>query len=232
MGLGALSTAALLGLQLAGGMSVGFTSPLVAAAAASPSGHPNRANPLAGTTSAAGAAPKTAAPNPKPASLLAAQAPPPSVPMAPASLALTPSGGTLVGSDGLFEVDVPAGAVTSADLSASGGGMSLLARQVLPGSGGSAGGSGIVTYGLYLIQVLDAKGQLTSRSLHSPLTVKLHVAVLDPTRTLLGAEPGAAAMVRRHPDLGADHAGLGRAHPGAGRQHQPQASAAGAGQAH
>jgi RHS repeat-associated protein len=105
--------------------------------------------------------------------------------MVPATLALTASGGTLVGSDGAFEVDVPAGAVTASDLTASGGSMSLLVRQVLPASGGSAGGSGIVTYGLYLIQVLDAKGQLTSRSLHSPLTVKLHVAVLDPTRTLL-----------------------------------------------
>jgi hypothetical protein len=82
-------------------------------------------------------------------------------------------GGRFTSKNGGLEVDVPAGAVTAADVSAAGGSMRLLVRQVQPASGGSAGGSGRYTFGTYLIQVLDARGHL-ARGLRHPLAVKLH----------------------------------------------------------
>ena len=47
-----------------------------------------------------------------------------------------------IGNDGRLEVDVPADAVTTADVLADGGSASLLVRQILPPSGANAGGSG------------------------------------------------------------------------------------------
>jgi RHS repeat-associated protein len=50
-----------------------------------------------------------------------------------------------------------------------------MVRQVLPSSGGSAGGSGIYLFGSYLVQVLDANGQLAGLGLRQPVDVKLNV---------------------------------------------------------
>src|SRR5579859_7769612 len=74
---------------------------------------------------------------------------------------LSPRGGRFLSKSGGLEVDVPAGAVTPADVAAAGGSMRLLVRQVAPASGGSAGGSGRDTFGTFLIQVLDSRGRLT-----------------------------------------------------------------------
>src|SRR5262249_13168779 len=96
------------------------------------------------------------------------------VPMQPALVDLDPAaGGHLLGSDGVLEVDVPPGALTAADISASGGKARLLVRQVLPPSGSSAGGSGHFTFGTFLFQVVGADGRL-ARGLHKPVQVTLH----------------------------------------------------------
>src|SRR5439155_19660082 len=71
---------------------------------------------------------------------------------------------------------VPAGSVSASDVSAAGGKTSLLVRQVMPASGGNAGGSGQFTFGTYLVQVLDAKGSLARQGLRQPLGYKLHYA--------------------------------------------------------
>jgi RHS repeat-associated protein len=109
--------------------------------------------------------------------------------MQPAEILLTPAGGGLLGSDGVLEIDVPAGVVTSSDIAAAGGGLSLLARQVLPPSGGSAGGSGHFTFGTYLVQVLDSRRQLWSGSLHAALGMQIHAgggaSALDLTHTIV-----------------------------------------------
>jgi RHS repeat-associated protein len=95
--------------------------------------------------------------------------------MRPATVPLDPSKPAhFASSDSALELDVPAGAVSTADMSAAGGQMSLLVRQVLPASGGSAGGSGHFTFGTFLVQVLDSKGQQAKHGLRQPLTLKLH----------------------------------------------------------
>ncbi|HEY1388744.1 MAG TPA: hypothetical protein VGF38_09385, partial [Ktedonobacterales bacterium] len=80
---------------------------------------------------------------------------------------------TFTGSDGKLEIDAPAGVVTSADLAAAGGTISLQISQIAPASGSSAGGSGIVSFGTYLAQAVDAQGVLLTHGLRAPLTVKL-----------------------------------------------------------
>src|SRR5215831_9751706 len=93
----------------------------------------------------------------------------------PATLLLDPSKpGHLASSDAALELDVPAGAVSAADVSAAGGQMPLMVRRVLPASGGSAGGSGHFTFGTFLVQVLDSRGQLAKQGLRRPLSLKLH----------------------------------------------------------
>jgi hypothetical protein len=68
-------------------------------------------------------------------------------------------GAQFLGSDGVFDLNAPAGVVTAADVAAAGGSMSLLVRQVLPASGGSAGGWGHYSFGTFLVQLFDAKGK-------------------------------------------------------------------------
>src|SRR5262252_5880950 len=93
----------------------------------------------------------------------------------PATLVLDPSKpGHLSSSDSALDVDVPAGAVSAADVAAHGGSMSLMVRRVLPASGGSAGGSGHVTFGTFLVQVLDATGGQARQGLRRPLSFDLH----------------------------------------------------------
>jgi RHS repeat-associated protein len=187
-GLASAVTIAALALQVASETSVGFTSPVALAVSSVPSGHPNRFNPTLGATSATRAAPKPATTG-KAVTALPPAYQIPSGPMQPAEIALTPAGGVLLGSDGVLEVDVPVGAVTASDVTAAGGGLSLLVRQVLPGSGGSAGGSGRFTLGAYLLQVLDAKRQLWSRTLHASLGIQLHAGArtgaLDLSQTVV-----------------------------------------------
>jgi RHS repeat-associated protein len=98
-----------------------------------------------------------------------------SFPMQPGTLALDPSkAGHFKGSDGRLEIDVPAGAITPADAAAAGGGLSLRITQIAPASGSAGGGSGLVSFGTYLVQVVDAKGQLASHGLRQPVTLRLH----------------------------------------------------------
>lgn len=90
------------------------------------------------------------------------------------SAALDPvQGARFVTSDGKFEVDVPAGAITAADVSAAGGKLSLQVSQIAPPSGSNAGGSRIVSFGTFLLQVVDAHGVLAKQGLRKPVTVQL-----------------------------------------------------------
>jgi len=99
------------------------------------------------------------------------------MPMKPGKLALSPTApAQFLGSDGLLEVDVPAGAVTAADVAAAGGALSLQISQIAPASGSIAGGSGLITFGMYLVQVVDAHGYLSAHGLRQPATFKLHIA--------------------------------------------------------
>lgn len=71
-----------------------------------------------------------------------------------------------VGSDGRFEVDVPAGAVTPADMATAGGQLYLALRQVAPASGSSGGGSGMYSFGTFLVQT--ACGRRRREIRHKP----------------------------------------------------------------
>jgi hypothetical protein len=100
--------------------------------------------------------------------------------MAPGALRL-PAGqaATFVGSDGHLEVDVPAGAVTAADLAQAGGGLTLLVSQIAPASGSSAGGSGHLSLGSYLLQLVDAQGRRVNHGLHAALTLLWHASAAE-----------------------------------------------------
>ena len=82
---------------------------------------------------------------------------------------------TFLGQDKRFEVDAPAGAITAADQAAAGGALQLAIRQVAPASGSSAGGSGLVSFGGYLVQVVDGNGVLVNQGLRKPITLKMHL---------------------------------------------------------
>jgi hypothetical protein len=174
--LAALGAAALVVSQVVSGLSVGFTGPLTAAASSSgPSGHPNRFSAASAMKSVNHLPPPPAPPTgPRPADSG------PRIPKAPMPASLVPldpaSGARFVGSDGVLELTAPAGAVTPADVKAAGGGLSLLVRQVLPGSGSNAGGSGHYTFGTWLVQVVDAAGRPAARGLRQPLAAQLHAS--------------------------------------------------------
>ncbi|MDQ6712735.1 MAG: hypothetical protein M3Z28_06040 [Candidatus Dormibacteraeota bacterium] len=80
------------------------------------------------------------------------------------------------GSDGRLEIEVPAGAVTSTDLAAAGGQLSLSIKQIAPASGGTGGGSGRYSFGIYLIQTINGQKKEWSQALRKPLTFKLRVS--------------------------------------------------------
>jgi len=82
---------------------------------------------------------------------------------------------SFVGSDGRLQVEVPTGAVTAADVSAAGGALALQIRQIAPASGSTAGGSGHVSLGTYLLQVVDSTGHLVSHGLRQPVSVAMHL---------------------------------------------------------
>ena len=81
---------------------------------------------------------------------------------------------TFLGSDGKLEVDVPANAVSAADIASSGGSLNLKITQIAPASGSSAGGSGRISFGTYLLQVVDGQGNRVAQSLSAPVTMKYH----------------------------------------------------------
>ena len=95
--------------------------------------------------------------------------------MQPALVALdTINGGHFLGSDGRLELTAPAGAVEASDLIAAGGKVSLRVQQIAPASGGNASPSGHYSFGSYLIQVVDANGNLANGGLRKPVSLKLH----------------------------------------------------------
>ena len=115
---------------------------------------------------------------------------------------LGPRGGRFLSRNGGLEVDVPAEAVTPADVAVAGGSMRLLVRQVEPASGGSAGGSGRDTFGTFLIQVLDSRGRL-AHGLRHALVLRLHVGkrarALDLARTQVVINGGLPPWVNLAP---------------------------------
>jgi RHS repeat-associated protein len=95
--------------------------------------------------------------------------------MAPGTLVLhAGQAATFLGSDGRLEVDVPASALSATDQTQAGGSLSLLVSQIAPASGSSAGGSGHITLGTYLVQLVDAHGKRVHHGLHAPLTLTWH----------------------------------------------------------
>jgi hypothetical protein len=95
--------------------------------------------------------------------------------MAPGTLVLhNGQAATFLGSDGHLEVDVPASALTASDLTQAGGSESLQITQIAPASGSSAGGWGVVSFGTYLLQVVDAQGRAAPRGLRAPVTLTYH----------------------------------------------------------
>ncbi len=138
-------------------------------------GHPNRFDPHTHTTSishtpSSTASGSTSAVMPKlPRGTLAQHTP---LPMQPGQIALQPGKAAhYIGSDGRLIVDVPAGAVTATDVAQAGGALFLQVRQVAQTSGSSAGGSGEVSLGTYLLQVVDAHAVLATQGLHQPVTL-------------------------------------------------------------
>jgi hypothetical protein len=119
-----------------------------------------------------------------PAQPAAASIPPPGnlirpvhLPMQPGSVALDPaSPSQFLGNDGRFEVDIPAGAITSSDLAAAGGQLSLALKQIAPASGGTFGGSGKYSFGTFLVQTVNGQKGEWNQPLRKPLTFKLHVS--------------------------------------------------------
>jgi RHS repeat-associated protein len=110
------------------------------------------------------------------------------LPMLPASMTLSSSTPShFVSSDGRLTVDVPAGAISAGQLALDGGRVSLLVRQILPGSGGNAGGSGQFSFGTYLLQVVTANGQLASHGLGQPVGLSLHYGSGDSALNLAKA---------------------------------------------
>src|SRR5215470_5167145 len=143
------------------------------AEAVSPVATPNHFNPTSRASSAKGPAP--AKPAPVSRHTTAHPRPPAQAGMQPATVALDPARPVHFASpESGLQLDLPAGAVSPADVAAAGGSMSLLVRQVLPASGGSAGGSGHFTFGTFLVQALDSKGQLAKQGPRLPFSFKLH----------------------------------------------------------
>jgi hypothetical protein len=149
--------------------------PLTSSVRAASSGQPNTFDPSSNASSinnlppepAPGANPTPGVPTPFAKSAL--------FPMTPAVIALDPNSPShFVGSDGRFQIDVPAGAISPSDVAADGGATSLLVRQILPASGSNAGGSGHYSFGSYLIQVTNSAGQLASHGLQQPVTLTMH----------------------------------------------------------
>jgi RHS repeat-associated protein len=95
--------------------------------------------------------------------------------MQPAMVPITASASTqFTSNDGRLSVSVPSGAESAAQIAADGGSTSLLVREILPPSGSNAGGSGHFSFGTYLIQVVQANGELAAHGLGAPVTLTMH----------------------------------------------------------
>ncbi len=79
-----------------------------------------------------------------------------------------------LGSDGHLEVSIPATAISPQDLLQAGGSLHLQVSEIAPPSGSNAGGSGHLSLGTYLFQLVDANGVLVNHGLHAPITVTYH----------------------------------------------------------
>lgn len=136
---------------------------------------PNHVNPATGSTSLTRSA--------KPAAQGTAKAGTPQtithntlMPMKAGSQVLSATKATsFQGSDGHLTLQIPPGAVIAQDLQDAGGSISLKVTQIAPASGSNAGGSGEFSLGTYLVQVVDAKGNLLSHGLRQPLTANYHL---------------------------------------------------------
>lgn len=90
--------------------------------------------------------------------------------MQPVTIPLTTAATHFVSSDKLLTLDIPANAVTSSDMSAAAGHtLSLRVTQTAPGGGSTAGGSGLISFGSYLLQVVDGSGALVTQGLRAPV---------------------------------------------------------------
>ncbi len=146
-----------------------------APAAQAAKGHPNRFDPTKDAQSASRKQPKGKSdPNWKPSPPQPLGHTPPAS-MQPGTLDLTPGQAThFLSSDGRLEVDVPATAITATDVSQGGGKLTLQITQIAPASGSSAGGSGLISFGTYLLQLVDVHGKRVPHGFRAPLTLKLH----------------------------------------------------------
>lgn len=96
------------------------------------------------------------------------------MPMQPGSVALSATkAARFIGSDGRLELLIPAGAVTAQDIVAAGGTITLKVTQIAPASGSNAGSD--LSLGAYLLQLVDAKGNLLSHGLHKAITARFHL---------------------------------------------------------
>lgn len=82
---------------------------------------------------------------------------------------------TFTGSDNRLTLQIPPGAVTPQDLKDAGGTISAKVTQIAPASGSNAGGSGELSLGTYLVQLVDARGNLLSHGLRKPVTARYHM---------------------------------------------------------
>jgi hypothetical protein len=138
-------------------------------------GTPNHFDPKSGTTSILHRLPASKLPTFKPQTQRPVMAKAFQPSMQPGLLRLDPAKATrFLGSDGRLEIDVPAGAVTANDVTASGGTLALRVTEIAAASGSSAGGSGVVSLGTYLVELVDGHGNHIGHGLRANATLKLH----------------------------------------------------------
>ncbi len=107
-----------------------------------------------------------------------------------------------LGSDGHLELTIPANAITASDLAQAGGRLTLRITQIAPASGSNAGGSGHLSLGTYLFQLVDAHGNLVNHGLRQPVTAMYHYTKAEKALNLAhaytilnGAIPQGAGLV-------------------------------------
>ena len=153
---------------------VGYTASTLQATSAAQKTKPNRYDPKAGTSS------KNQTYKAGPAGNAKTQAPQPinhsaKMPMEAATLDLKVGQTTqFLGSDGHLEITVPGDAITANEVTKAGGKLSLQISQIVAPSGSNAGGSGHLSLGTYLVQIVDAKGVLVAHGLQKKITAKYH----------------------------------------------------------
>jgi hypothetical protein len=188
---------------------------------------PNRVNPTSGSTSKTRlyhpGAPGSAMPGTPQTIMHGFHMP---MPMKSGSVDLQVNQVTsFVGSDKRLELLIPAGAITTQDLAQAGGKITLRVTQVAPASGSNAGGSGDISLGIFVIQLLDAHGALLTHGLRLPVTAKYHIHTnelglgLDHAYALLNGTVSASAT--RLPGMIQPAAGKTLASTMGARQAQP-----------